>query len=150
MIKKFKILLLFLLIPFLCFSQIDIKQIKNGSIVRIDKKPYYVFDSVTVYEIVKDIIRYDECLETKDSLNSIIRDYSILSDTKSRKLKEIESSNSLLKDKLHLKDEIIQEKDGQLLKAEKRAKLKNAIIYTIGGITVVETAIITTLILINR
>lgn len=150
MIKKFKILLLFLLIPFLCFSQIDTKQIKNGSIVRIDKKPYYVFDSVTVYEIVKDIIRYDECLETKDSLNSIIRDYSILSDTKSRKLEETESSNSLLKDKLHLKDEIIQEKDGQLLKAEKKAKMKNAIIYTIGGITVVETAIITTLILINR
>lgn len=150
MIKKFKILLLFLLIPFLCFSQIDIKQIKNGSIVRIDKKPYYVFDSIAVYGIVKDIIRYEECLETKDSLNSIIRDYSILSDTKSRKLKEIESSNSLLKDKLHLKDEIIQEKDKQLLKAEKRAKLKNAIIYTIGGITVVETAIITTLILINR
>lgn len=150
MIKKFKILLLFLLIPFLCFSQIDLKQIKNGSIVRIDKKPYYVFDSVTVYEIVKDVIRYDECLETKDSLNSIIRDYSILSDTKSRKLEETESSNSLLKDKLYLKDEIIQEKDGQLLKAEKRAKMKNAIIYTIGGITVVETAIITTLILINR
>lgn len=150
MIKKFKILLLFLLIPFLCFSQIDIKQIKNGSIVRIDKKPYYVFDSIAVYGIVKDIIRYDECLETKDSLNSIIRDYSILSDTKSRKLEETESSNSLLKDKLHLKDEIIQEKDKQLLKAEKRAKLKNAIIYTIGGITVVETAIITTLILINR
>jgi len=150
MIKKFKILHLFLLIPFLCFSQIDIKQIKNGSIVRIDKKPYYVFDSIAVYGIVKDIIRYDECLETKDSLNSIIRDYSILSDTKSRKLEETESSNSLLKDKLHLKDEIIQEKDKQLLKAEKRAKLKNAIIYTIGGITVVETAIITTLILINR
>ena len=150
MIKKFKILLLFLLIPFLCFSQIDIKQIKNGSIVRIDKKPYYVFDSITVYEIVKDIIRYDECLETKDSLNSIIKDYSILSDVKSRKLKETESSNSLLKDKLYLKDEIIQEKDRQLLKAEKRAKMKNAIIYTIGGITVVETAIITTLILINR
>ena len=150
MIKKFKILLLFLLIPFLCFSQIDIKQIKNGSIVRIDKKPYYVFDSIAVYGIVKDIIRYDECLETKDSLNSIIRDYSILSDTKSRKLEETESSNSLLKDKLHLKDEIIQEKDRQLLKAEKRAKMKNAIIYTIGGITVVETAIITTLILINR
>ena len=150
MIKKFKILLLFLLIPFLCFSQIDIKQIKNGSIVRIDKKPYYVFDSIAVYGIIKDIIRYDECLETKDSLNSIIRDYSILSDTKSRKLEETESSNSLLKDKLHLKDEIIQEKDKQLLKAEKRAKLKNAIIYTIGGITVVETAIITTLILINR
>lgn len=150
MIKKFKILLLFLLIPFLCFSQIDLKQIKNGSIVRINKKPYYVFDSIAVYGIVKDIIRYDECLETKDSLNSIIRDYSILSDTKSRKLEETESSNSLLKDKLHLKDEIIQEKDKQLLKAEKRAKLKNAIIYTIGGITVVETAIITTLILINR
>lgn len=150
MIKKFKILHLFLLIPFLCFSQIDIKQIKNGSIVRIDKKPFYVFDSITVDGIVKDIIRYDECLETKDSLNSIIRDYSLLSDTKSRKIKEIESSNSLLKDKLYLKDQIIEEKDKQLSKAEKRAKWKNAIIYTLGGITVVETAIITTLLLINR
>lgn len=100
--------------------------------------------------MVKDIIRYDECLETKDSLNSIIRDYSLLSDTKSRKIKEIELANSLLKDKLFLKDQVIQEKDKQLTKAEKRAKWKNAIVYTLGGITVVETAIITTLILINQ
>ena len=150
MIEKLKLSLLFLLIPFLCSSQVDIKQIKNGSIVRIDKQPYYVFDSITVDGMVKDIIRYDECLETKDSLNSIIRDYSLLSDTKSRKIKEIELANSLLKDKLFLKDQVIQEKDKQLTKAEKRAKWKNAIVYTLGGITIVETAIITTLILINK
>lgn len=149
MIKKSKILPLLLLIPFLLSSQIDINSFKNGAVVRIDKQPFYIFDSITVDGIVKDIIRYDECLETKDSLNSIIKDQDFLSQTKSLKIKEIEKSNFLLKDKLKLKDDIIEEKDKQLSKAEKRNKWKNVLVYSLGGITVVETAILTTIILIK-
>jgi hypothetical protein len=149
MIKKLKLLPLLLLIPLASFCLIDTNSLYNGAIVRTNTNVFYVFDSTTVDGIVKDIIRGDECKETQDSLKSIIKDYSFLSETKSKQIRTIETINSFLREKLTLKDEEIALKDNTIKKEKRKNKWNKIGIYIVGGVAILEGAAITTIILLK-
>lgn len=130
----------------LSLSQVDIS---NGSIIRVNNSPYYVFDSITVDGMVKDIIKGDECKETQDSLYSIIKEQDFSSQTKSLKIKEVNKQNSLLKNKLFLKDEQLEIKDKRIYSLERKNKWNKIVTYTLGGIALVETIALTTILILK-
>jgi hypothetical protein len=145
---KLKLLLLLLLIQLVSFSQID--TVYNGAIVRINKQVFYLFDSITVDGIVKDVIRFDECLETQDSLKSIIKEQDFLSETKTKKIKELERKSVILKDNISIQESIIQNKDLYITKIERKNKLNKIGISILGTTTIISLAAALTTFLILR
>lgn len=149
--KKLIILLPFLLIQLVSFSQTGIS---NGAIIRTDSIVYYVFDSVTVDTLVKDLIRYDECKETQDSLFSLIQSEESLIKLQKKTISEQNIENQLLseslKDKqnlLVLKNEENRDCQKEKDKLDTKRRLSAIGAYILGGTTLIEGIIITTLII---
>lgn len=154
MIKKLITLLPFLLIRLVSLSQTD--TLINGQIIRTDSTTFYVFDSVTVDTLVKDLIRGDECKEEKDSLNSIIKSQYDLNKLQRKAISELNIENELLseikKEKtnlLILKNEENRDCQKEKNKLETKRKLNAIGAYILGGTTLIEGIIITTLIIKN-
>lgn len=147
MIKKFKLLLPLLLIQLVGLSSTD--TIYNGAIVRTEKNIFYVFDSVTVDGIVREAIRLDECIETQDSLKSIIKDLDFTSKTKSKVIKVQEGIISDTEVQNEILDELLDIKQKKIDRQEKRNKWNKIGLYTIGGVAILEGIAITTIILLR-
>lgn len=131
-------------------SSTGIDSLYNGAIVRTSNQTFYVFDSFTVDNIVKDLIRGDECKETEDSLKSLITSLDASVEVRDEKIKEQSKSVSILKQKLELKDEIITLKDKDINRLSKSNKIKSIGIISLSGITLVlGGVIVTTLILLH-
>lgn len=151
MMKKLIILLPFLLIQLVSFSQTGIS---NGTIIRTDSIVYYVFDSVTVDTVVKDLIRYDECKETQDSLFSLIQSEESLIKLQKKTISEQSIENQLLSESLKEKQNLLvlkneENRDCQKEKNKLDTKRRLSAIgaYLLGGTTLIEGIIITTLII---
>jgi len=103
---------------------------------------------------VRDLIRGDECKEEKDSLNSIIRSQQETNSLQRTTISELNIENELLseikKEKtnlLILKNEENRDCQKEKNKLETKRKLNAIGAYILGGTTLIEGIIITTLII---
>ena len=149
--KKLIILLPFLLIRLVSLSQTDIS---DGIIIRTDTTVYYVFDSTTVDTLVKDLIRGDECKETRDSLFSLIQSEENLINLQKKTISQQNIENQLLSESLKekqnlliLKNEENRDCQKEKNKIDTKRKLSAIGAYILGGTTLIEGIIITTLII---
>lgn len=148
--KKLLILLPFLLIQLVSLSQAD--TLTNGQIIRTDSTTFYVFDSVTIDTLVRDLIRGDECKEEKDSLNSIIKSQYETNILQRKTISELKVENKLLSEIKSEKDSLYKLKSAENLdcqkeknKLETKNKLNKIGAWILGGTTLFEGIVIVTL-----
>ena len=148
--KKLLILLPFLLIQLVSLSQAD--TLTNGQIIRTDSTTFYVFDSVTIDTLVRDLIRGDECKEEKDSLNSIIKSQYETNILQRKTISELKIENKLLSEikvektnLLTLKNEENRDCQKEKNKLETKNKLNKIGAWILGGTTLFEGIVIVTL-----
>jgi len=148
--KKLIILLPFLLIQLVSLSQTD--TLTNGQIIRTDSTTFYIFDSVTIDTLVRDLIRGDECKEEKDSLNSIIKSQYETNILQRKTISELKVENKLLSEIKSEKDSLYKLKSAENLdcqkeknKLETKNKLNKIGAWILGGTTLFEGIVIVTL-----
>ena len=150
--KKLLILLPFLLIQLVSLSQAD--TLTNGQIIRTDSTTFYVFDSVTIDTLVRDLIRGDEYKEEKDSLNSIIKSQYETNILQRKTISELKIENKLLSEikvektnLLTLKNEENRDCQKEKNKLETKNKLNKIGAWILGGTTLFEGVVIVTLLI---
>ena len=148
--KKLIILLPFLLIQLVSLSQTD--TLINGQIIRTDSTTFYVFDSVTIDTLVRDLIRGDECKEEKDSLYSIINSQFEVNNLQRKTISELKVENKLLSEIKSEKDSLYKLKSAENLdcqkeknKLETKNRLNKIGAWILGGTTLFEGIVIVTL-----
>jgi len=121
----------------------------TGNIIKIDSTKYSLFDSITTAKIALSLVELDECKEINDSLYSLVHFQDISIETRNYKMLQLEEQTNLYKGISEKQEEIITEKDKQLKKQIRRAKLQKVFSATFGTATGVAALTFLTLYLVK-